>query len=417
MFAPTTAEQWTASRKKSLADVAPVVSDIIAEVKAHGDDALLDLTRRFDHVDLPGVAIPKTAWKDAYDRVDRRVVDALTAAHSRIVAFHELQKPKDIWLTEVGPGITLGMKTTPLSRVGAYIPGGRASYPSTVLMCAVPARVAGVGEICCCTPPPVSPETLVAMDIAGVDEAYSVGGAQAVAAMALGTNSIRPVEKIVGPGNAFVTAAKMLLRETVETDFPAGPSEIAVIAGAGADPHFIAADILAQCEHDPHAGALLITDDPGLPAKVGQCMAMELEASHRKKILTQSLSRTGYILAGSIAEAVAISDRVAPEHLSIQVDDPLSVLSLVKNAGSIFIGPYTPVTCGDYASGTNHVLPTAGYAKTFSGLSVSHFTKTSTVQMISRRGLELIGDITETLAGSEGLACHARSVRIRRGDR
>ncbi len=414
MFAPTTADQWTTSRKKSLEEVEKAVSTIIAEVRAHGDSALLELTRRFDHTDLGDLAIPKDTWKEAYHLVDGRIVGALNKAHDRILAFHELQKQKDLWLTELEPGIILGMKTTPLSRIGAYIPGGRASYPSTVLMCTVPARVAGVNRICCCTPPPVSPLTLVAMDIAGVDEAYCVGGAQAIAAMALGTESIKAVEKIVGPGNAYVTAAKMLLRGSVETDFPAGPSEIAIIADNTAEPDFIAADILAQCEHDPDAGAVLITDDAVLPGKVAESMAAMLEGSKRKEIISRSLPRAGYIIVRDLREAVTISDQVAPEHLSVQVKDPLSVLSSIRNAGSVFIGPYTPVSCGDYASGTNHVLPTAGHAKTFSGLSVAHFVKTSTVQMISREGLESIGDITEDLASSEGLDCHARSVRIRR---
>jgi histidinol dehydrogenase len=417
MFSPTTADQWTSSRKKSLAEVENTVSTIIAEVRARGDKALHEYTRRFDHTDPADLAIPKDTWKEAYNLVDGRIVDALKRAHARILAFHELQKQKDLWLTEVEPGIILGMKTTPLSRIGAYIPGGRASYPSTVLMCTVPARVAGVSRVCCCTPPPVSPLTLVAMDIAGVDEAYCVGGAQAVAAMALGTESIMAVEKIVGPGNAYVTAAKMLLRGTVETDFPAGPSEIAIIADSTADPEFIAADILAQCEHDPDAGAVLITSDPCLPKKVADFMAAGIEISARKEIISRSLPRTGYILVEDLMEAVTVSDQVAPEHLSMQVKDPLSILSSVRNAGSIFIGPYTPVSCGDYASGTNHVLPTAGHARTFSGLSVTHFVKTSTVQMISREGLEAICDITEDLASSEGLDCHARSVRIRREKR
>lgn len=414
MFSLTTQESWIQSRKTSVKEVEETVATIIADVRARGDGALFEYTRRFDKVALDDLTIPKEAWQEAYDLVPDRVIEALCEVHARIVAFHELQRQKDIWFSESEQGILLGMKTTPLKRVGAYIPGGRASYASTVLMCAVPAKVAGVREICCCTPPPANPLTLVSFDIAGIDEAYAVGGAQAVAAMALGTETIQPVEKIVGPGNAYVTAAKVHLQEHTGIDFPAGPSEIVVIADSDADPAFIAADILAQCEHDPQAGALLITDDEGLAHRVRSLLSEELEKSPRKEIVSQSLIRAGYMNVNGIDEAIGVANAVAAEHLSIQVNDPLQVLSGIKNAGSIFIGPYTPVACGDYGSGTNHVLPTAGNAQRYSGLNVSHFTKTSTIQMLTREGLEQIGDITEALATAEGLPAHARSIQIRR---
>jgi histidinol dehydrogenase len=278
----------------------------------------------------------------------------------------------------------------------------------------VPARVAGVKEICACSPPPIKPSTLIALDIAGVTEIYNAGGAQAIAAMALGTESIRPVQKIVGPGNVYVTLAKMMLREHAEIDFPAGPSEIAIIADETADPRIVAADILAQSEHDPNAACILITTDKTLPVKVGREIEALIKGAPRKEIIEQSLKNSGYVIVGTIEEAIEASDAIAPEHLSIQVADPLTVVTRVKNAGAIFVGRYSAVACGDYAVGTNHVLPTAGYARTYSGLDVNHFCKTASVEIIDRDGLEAIGDIVETIAEAEGLYAHAQSVRIRR---
>jgi histidinol dehydrogenase len=310
--------------------------------------------------------------------------------------------------------MVLGVKTTPLDRIGIYVPGGRASYPSTVIMCAVPAKVAGVPHIIMCTPPPVNPLTLVAADIAGVDAVYKVGGAQAIAAMAYGTRSVDPVQKIVGPGNVYVTMAKMLLRDRVEIDSPAGPSEIAVLADDSADPEFIAADILAQAEHDPNAACVLVTTDENLVAKVGREIERNVPRSERKEIIERSLQNSGYVLARDIASAVELVNFIAPEHLSIQVSDPQAALQGIRNAGSIFVGKYAAVALGDYASGTNHVLPTAGFAHVHSGLDVMHFMKRSSVQIVEREGLESIGDTVETLAKAEGLYAHARSVRVRR---
>lgn len=405
---------WTGARRATLAQVQDTVQGIISQVRESGDRALIDLAARFDQVKLDDIRVSEEEQQEAYDLVDEKVIESLVEAAARITVFHELQRPKDLWLSEVEPGITLGVKTTPLSRVGAYVPGGRASYPSTALMCTIPAKVAGVAEICCCSPPPIHPLTLVALDIAGVSEIYRAGGAQAIAAMALGTESIQPVQKIVGPGNVYVTAAKMLLREYAEIDFPAGPSEVAILADKTATPSFVAADILAQAEHDPNAACLLITTDPALARAVGEEVGRQLQQAPRKAIIEQALNNAGYTIAADLDEAIEAVNTVAPEHLSIQVADPLSALGAVRNAGSIFIGPYAPVACGDYASGTNHVLPTAGYASRFSGLDVNHFCKTSTVQMISRRGLETIGDVVETIAEAEGLSAHAESVRVRR---
>ncbi|HII98646.1 MAG TPA: histidinol dehydrogenase, partial [Methanoregula sp.] len=250
--------------------------------------------------------------------------------------------------------------------------------------------------------------------IAGVTEIYNAGGAQAIAAMALGTESIRPVQKIVGPGNIYVTLAKMMLREHAEIDFPAGPSEIGIIADSTANPRIVAADVLAQAEHDPNAACILITTDKTLPAKVGEEIKKMVAEAPRKEIIVEALKNSGYTIVDDIAAACAASDVVAPEHLSIQVADPLSVVTKVRNAGAIFVGKYSAVACGDYAVGTNHCLPTAGYSKMYSGLDVQHFCKTASVEMLDRDGLEAIGDIVETIATAEGLHAHAQSVRVRR---
>ncbi len=404
-------DSWLAGRKSSLEDARVTVTDIIERVRKNGDTALRELSR---HYELKEIAVSDEERESAYDDVDTKIVESLIEAHARIERFHELQKPRDLWFQEMEPGIVLGVKTTALDRIGIYVPGGRAPYPSSALMCAVPAKVAGVREICACSPPPIHPMTLVALDIAGVSEIYRSGGAQAIAAMALGTETVRPVQKIVGPGNVYVTLAKMMLRENVEIDFPAGPSEIGIIADHTADPRIVASDILAQAEHDPNAACILITTDKNLPGKVGHEIAGLLATAPRKEIIEKALNNSGYTIVKDMDEAIAASDMVAPEHLSIQVADPLSVVTRVKNAGAIFVGKYSAVACGDYGVGTNHVLPTAGYAKMYSGLDVSHFCKTASVEIIDKNGLETIGDIVETIAEAEGLYAHAQSVKIRR---
>ena len=405
-------DAWLAARKTSLEDARATVTEIIGRVQNEGDDALRDLAKKY--VTLENIAVSEEERESAYDEVDAQVVEALIEAHARIERFHERQRPRDLWFEEMEPGVVLGMKTTPLNRVGLYVPGGRAAYPSSALMCAVPAKVAGVPEICACSPPPIKPLTLVALDIAGVTEIYQAGGAQAVAAMALGTQSIKPVQKIVGPGNVYVTLAKMMLREHAEIDFPAGPSEIGIIADSTAHPKVVAADVLAQSEHDPNAACILITTDPALPAKVGKEIEKMVAEAPRKEIIIEALKNSGYAVVKDIDEAIAASDVVAPEHLSIQVADPLTVVTKVKNAGAIFVGRYSAVACGDYAVGTNHCLPTAGYSKMYSGLDVAHFCKTASVEIIDRDGLESIGDIVETIAEAEGLYAHAQSVKVRR---
>jgi histidinol dehydrogenase len=416
MWKQVSEDFWKENRASKVGDVSDAVSGIIGEVRAGGDKALFELTKKFDRQELGRLEVTREEIEDAYDSVDQEIVDELENAAYNIERFHEMQVPPDMWLREVEPGITLGVKSTPLERVGCYVPGGRASYPSTALMCIIPARVAGVGEIICCTPAPVNPATLVAMDIAGADEIFKLGGAQAVAAMALGTGSVPKVQKIVGPGNVYVTAAKMMLRNEVEIDFPAGPSEIGVLADSGAVCEYLAADLIAQAEHDPSSASLLITDDPGLPGLVWEAMEHMIDDQPRKSIILKALENSGYIVAGDMDEAVGMMNRIAPEHLSIQTSDPMATLSKVRNAGSIFVGPYTPVAAGDYASGTNHVLPTAGNSSTASGLNVAHFRKTSTVQMLTREGLETLAPTIETLSTSEGLHAHCDSVRVRFDD-
>ncbi len=404
---------WRDNRMSKVDSVIDTVQGIIDEVKDRGDSALVELTKKFDKVDLRSVAVTRDEIDEAYDKVDQDLVDELEEAAYRIQRFHEMQVPPDLWTREVEPGITLGVKSTPFSRVGCYIPGGRASYPSTALMCVIPARVAGVDEVICCTPAPINPITLVALDIAGVDEIYKVGGAQAIAAMALGTESIEKVQKIVGPGNVYVTAAKTILRKFVEIDFPAGPSEIGVLADSSAIPEFVASDLIAQAEHDPSSACLMITDDPDMPDIVWLAMEKMIAKAPRKDIIEKALNNSGYILVDDMDLGIEMMNTIAPEHLSIQTRDTLDTLSKVTNAGSIFVGPYTPVAAGDYASGTNHVLPTAGHAATASGLNVAHFRKTSTVQILSKEGLATLAPTIEAIATAEGLHAHCNSVKIR----
>ncbi len=405
---------WKENRESKVGQVEDTVREIVENVRQNGDKALRELAKKFDHVDLDSIAVTREEIEAAYEQVSPELVEELENAAYNIQRFHEMQKPAGLWLREVEPGITLGVKSTPLERVGCYIPGGRASYPSTVLMTIIPARVAGVDEVIMCTPAPINPLTLVAADIAGADEIYKSGGAQAIAAMALGTESIEPVQKIVGPGNVFVTGAKMMLRHKVDIDFPAGPSEIGVLADESAVPEYVASDLIAQAEHDPSSASLLVTSDPSLPDKVWAVMEKMIEEAPRKEIITKAMDNSGYIVSEDLDLAIEVMNGIAPEHLSIQVRDPLDVLSKVRNGGSIFIGPYTPVAAGDYASGTNHVLPTAGHAMTCSGLNVAHFMKTSTVQYLTKEGLASIACTIETLAEAEGLYAHKESVAIRK---
>ena len=413
MWKEVSEDFWKENRESKVGQVEDTVREIVENVRQNGDAAIRELAKKFDHVDLDSIAVSRDEIEAAYEQVSPELVEELENSAYNIQRFHEMQMPPGLWLREVEPGITLGVKSTPLERVGCYIPGGRASYPSTVLMTVIPARVAGVDEVVMCTPAPINPLTLVAADNAGVDEIYKTGGAQAIAAMALGTESIEPVQKIVGPGNVFVTGAKMMLRNKVEIDFPAGPSEIGVLADETAVPEYLAADLIAQAEHDPSSASLLVTCDPDLPDRTWAIMEKMIEKAPRKEIINKALDNSGYIIAEDMDLAVEIMNGIAPEHLSIQVKDPLDTLSKVRNGGSIFVGPYTPVAAGDYASGTNHVLPTAGHAATCSGLNVAHFMKTSTVQYLTQEGLANLASTIETLATAEGLHAHCESVKVR----
>lgn len=408
-------EYWSENRKNETDKVRDTVEGIIDRVRSEGDKVLFELTEKFDKVKLKRLQVTRDEIDEAYEKVGQDVVDAIEDAAYNIQRFHKMQLPPDMWTTEVEPGITLGMKSTPLERVGCYIPGGLAAYPSSALMTVVAAKTAGVDEVICCTPAPVKPAVLVALDVAGCDEIYTVGGAQAIAAMAIGTESIENVQMIVGPGNMFVTEAKILLQKEVLIDFPAGPSEAAVLADSSAVPEYVAADLIAQGEHGPSSAYILVTDDPGLPDKVWKCMMDILKDEPRRDIIAQSTANSGYIVCKDMDLAVETMNGVAPEHLCIQVRDPQDVLSKIRNAGSIFVGPYTPIAAGDYASGTNHVLPTSGYAKVYSGLTANMFRKTSTVQMLTEDGLASLAPTITTLAGVEGLHAHGMSVDIRFG--
>jgi len=412
MWQALSVESWKARGRSDLSKVIPTVSDIIEQVRKEGDAAVLRLTARFDKVELSGLRVGRAEIEEAYSKVDRELLEALKFAKMRIEAYHQRQRPEDVTLFKDGESY-LGWKYSPLGSMGIYIPGGKASYPSTALMCAVPAKVAGVRNVIACTPPPVHPLTLVALDLAGVDTIFKCGGAQAIAAMGLGTQSVPKVQKIVGPGNIYVTAAKVLLRQEVEMDFPAGPSEIAVLADGTARPENVAADILAQAEHGPDSACALVTDDLALVKKVGALIERQMERSERQDLIRSSLRNSGYIIVKDMSEGVTVCNELAPEHLSIQTSDPLSILSSIETAGAIFMGDDSPVACGDYTTGTDHVLPTAGNAAVHSGLDVLHFMKRSSVQMLDPKTLKELAPATIRLAETEGLQAHAESVRVR----
>jgi histidinol dehydrogenase len=391
-------------RKESLKEVFPKVEEIIDMVKRDGDDALINLTERFDGVKLRYIEVPSEEIDDAYDRVDDELVDALEAAKENISNFHYITMvDRDIRLDF--DYMVLGKKYTPVESAGIYIPGGMASYPSTALMGGLPAKIAGVKRLIACTPPDdsggVNPLTLVACDIVGFDRVYAVGGAQAIAAMAYGTETIKRVEKIAGPGNVYVTAAKLLVQRDVAIDMPAGPSEILVIADESANPEFVSLDIAAQLEHDPSSIAILLTDSREFAEKVEKRVSELIE------------SKNLYTCILKIEEAVELSNLLAPEHLSLVFKNADDWIDKIENAGSVFIGDYSPVAAGDYASGTNHILPTSGYARMYSGLSVETFLKHITYQKIEKDGLRKIGDSILRLAEAEGLKLHKKSVEER----
>jgi histidinol dehydrogenase len=405
------------SRDVGISDVLPAVNEIVMEVGGKGDEALFKYTEKFEGARLDELRVSQEEIDASYDQVEERLMEALANAADNIFQFHNQQKEHELWMTEVAPGVSVGQKVVPLESVGAYVPGGRASYPSSALMNVIPAKVAEVSRIVVCTPPrsdgSINPLTLTAADMAGADEIYKLGGAQAIAAMGLGTESIERVQKIVGPGNVYVTAAKMLIRGSVEIDFPAGPSEVLILADRTADPGVIASDMIAQGEHDPRSISVLVALDDLLASAVVEELNIQAASAARAEIVQESLSHSAVLVAGDMDEALDFCNAFAPEHLEIITADPMGVLRSVRNAGSVFLGKFTPVAAGDYASGTNHVLPTSGYARTFSGLNVDHFTKKISVQMITDDGLLGLEDTITTLAEAEGLKAHAESVRRR----
>ncbi|MFQ5975933.1 MAG: histidinol dehydrogenase [Candidatus Hydrothermarchaeales archaeon] len=394
-------------------DVSRSVKKIVDDVKRNGDSAIRSFTELYDGVSLSDFRVTDEEFENATNRVDENVFKALEVAYKNIKEFHEKQL-KGEWFYEK-KGIRLGQITRPFESVGCYVPGGKANYPSTVLMTVVPAKVAGVDRVVCVTPPNrdgnVNDFTLLAYMISGAKEVYKVGGAQAIAALAYGTDTIPKVEKIVGPGNIYVTAAKNQVFGDVAIDNPAGPSEVLIIADETANAGFIAVDMIAQAEHDVNACSVLISSSE----KIAEDVKNILENSKFNREETKkALEKNGAIVTvDNIDEAVKFSNKYAPEHLQIIASNDKEILKEIRNAGSIFLGNFTPVACGDYASGTNHVLPTMGYAKVYSGLSVFDFVKLISVQRLEKEALEELSDVIITLAEAEGLMGHAESVRKR----
>ena len=390
------------------------VRDIVERVKTEGDAAIREFSRDFDGVEVGN--IDKTdAVERASEQVDGDVLDAIETAAANIREFHEEQVPTD-WRSDFD-GRELGRRFRPLDRVGVYAPGGTAAYPSSVLMGVIPAKVAGVDHVVVATPPAenLNPVTLAAIDVAGADAVYSVGGAQAVAAMAYGTETVPRVQQVVGPGNRWVTAAKAVVRGDVEIDFLAGPSELLVVADETADPTFVAADVLAQAEHDPNSSVVVVTDDESTAEAICAAIDRRLANRNRRDVIADALANdaSGVFVARSMSEAVLFAEEYAAEHLSIQARDDEALLDRIDSAGSVFLGPYTPVAAGDYATGTNHVLPTSGTAKVTGGLSVDTFLRETTVQRLDEDGLADLRDAITTLATAEGLEAHADSVDTR----
>jgi histidinol dehydrogenase len=409
-----------AMKREVSEDVDAAVGDIIADVGARGDAALFEYSQRFDRVDLAkiGLAVPADAIARAEANCAKQVLAALDLAHARVRAFHEKQRPQDQLFTD-DLGVELGWRWTALESVGLYVPGGTASYPSSVLMNAVPAKVAGVERLVMTVPAPdgvIDPLVLVAAKRAGVDEIYRIGGAQAIAALAYGTESIKSVVKIVGPGNAYVAAAKRRVFGTVGIDMIAGPSEVLVLADRTGNPAWIAADMLAQAEHDSAAQAILITDEPALADAVETEIVRQLETLPRHAIAAASWRDFGAIVrVDRLDDAIPLVDRLAPEHLEIIARDADALSLRIRNAGAIFIGPHTPEAIGDYVGGSNHVLPTARSARFSSGLGVLDFMKRTSLLKCDATNLRALGPAAIALGRAEKLEAHARSVAIRLG--
>ena len=415
-------EKRKAVMERSMEDISSIYEDvrkIVEDVKKRGDAVSLEHYRKHkDSISKADLEVTREEIDEAYKQVNPKVVDALKTASRNITRFHKAQIEREMWSIEVREGILAGRITRPMDIVGCYIPGGTAAYPSSVLMTVLPAKVAGVGRIVAVTPPNkgmvANPATLVSADIAGCDRIFKVGGPWGVAGLAFGTETMPRVDKIVGPGNKYVTAAKMLVYGQVDIDSPAGPSEALILSDETGDPELIAVDFLSQVEHDPDSAAVLVTISEKIAEDVCDIINREFDTLPRKEIFESSLSKHSYVLtARDMEQAIEFTNEYAAEHLQIMTKDPFITLNKIRHAGSIFLGPYAPVPVGDYASGTNHVLPTGQCARMFSGLSVDDFIKKPTFQYLSRKGLEDLKDVVVTLAEEEGLPIHARAIKAR----
>ena len=408
--------------QRSMEDISSIYEDvrkIVDDVKTRGNAVALEHYRKHkDDISTPDLEVTREEIDDAYKQLDPKVVDCLKTAAQNIVKFHEAQLEREMWSIEIRDGILAGRITRAMDIVGCYIPGGTAAYPSSVLMTVLPAKVAGVDRIMAVTPPnkgmKANPATLVAADIAGCDRVFKVGGPWGVAGLAYGTETMPRVDKIVGPGNKYVTAAKMLVYGQVDIDSPAGPSEALILTDDSGDPELIAVDFLSQVEHDPDSAAVLVTTSENIAQAVCDIINRDYDDLPRKDIFESSLSKHSYVLiANDMEQAIDFTNEYAAEHLQLMTQDPFITLNRIKHAGSIFMGPYAPVPVGDYASGTNHVLPTGQCARMFSGLSVDDFIKKPTFQYLSKKGLADLKDVVVTLAEAEGLPIHARAVKAR----
>ena len=395
------------------------VAEIIENVRKNKDSAIFEYSEKFDHADINAgnILVSEEEIKEAYEKVDAKLLEVMRKSLVNIRAYHEKQK-QNSWFQSEENGAILGQKVTPIEKVGVYVPGGKAVYPSSVLMNVVPAKVAGVDEIIMTTPPgkdgKVNPSTLVAAKEAGVDKIYKVGGAQAIAALAFGTESVPKVDKIVGPGNIYVALAKKAVFGHVSIDSIAGPSEILVLADDTATPRYVAADLLSQAEHDEMASAILVTTSKKLAEEVSKEVDKFTEELSRKEIIQKSLDNFGYILvADTMDEAIATANEIAPEHLEIITENPFETMTKIKNAGAIFLGEYSSEPLGDYFAGPNHVLPTNGTAKFFSALGVDAFVKKSSIISYSREALEPVYKDIVQFAECEQLTAHANSIRVR----